>query len=125
MGRFRRIGLMLSVFLMPIGATTCTVEAPPPRSCTPSVEGTGCGTSRSPTVSRGAVFRAWTPANEGGGVISRPDAVWAARHFDLIVVSPSSVDAEGLTAMRRVDPELPILAYMNGAFAQAREGAAY
>lgn len=124
-GRLRRTGLMLGVFLLPIGATTCTVEAPPPRSCTPSPGAAGCGPSESPTGPRGAVFRTWAPANERVGVISRPDALKAAGLFDLIVVSATSVDAKDLAAMRRVDPEIRILAYMNGAFAQAREGDAY
>ena len=127
MSRCRRAGLMLSLFLMPLVATTCTVEAPPERSCTPSAEAADCGaaSSESPAPSRGVVFRTWAPANERVGVIPRPDALEAARHFDLIVVSPSSVDAKDLAAMRRLDPELRILAYMNGAFAQARQGQAY
>jgi len=35
------------------------------------------------------------------------------------------VDTKDLAAMRRLDPELRILVYMNGAFAQARQGEAY
>lgn len=125
MGRLRRTGLVLTVSLMAVATATCTVETSPTRSCTPSADGTGCGISESPTGSRGAEFRAWTPANERDGVISRPDAVWAARHFELIVVWPWAVHPDDLAAMRRADPEIRILAYMNGAFAQAREGAAY
>jgi hypothetical protein len=123
MRRWSRTGLVLGALVSAAGAVSCTADAP--RSCVPGPGGgESCapgGATPSSTPSRGDVFRAWSPANERPGAISRPAALDAAEHFDLIVLSPS-MDTELLAEMRRARPKLRLLVYMNAAFAQAREG---
>lgn len=113
------LGIGLGTPSCPDGAPRSCVDRPgDDERCDPATSG--------PIPSGGTILRTWTPANERVGVVIAPaEAVEAARHFDLIVVLPASLDAEELAAMRRAHPELRILAYMNGAFAQAREGDAY
>lgn len=72
----------------------------------------------------GHVFRAWAPANEGAGRVTRAQAVELAEHFDLVVVSARE-SASHIAAMERVEPDPRLLVYVNAAFAQAGEGDTY
>ena len=118
-GRVRAAGLA-TVLVLAVGG--CTAGAPP--ECDGRTgDADACGTASAtpnPTASRSEVFRAWAPANEREAAISRQEAVGAASHFDLVVLSPS-IDTELIAEMKRVEPRLRLLAYMNAAFAQARD----
>ena len=124
----RAVLLLGAALVSGLGTPSCPADAP--RSCVDHPgDGERCdpgGATSSPTPPGGPIFRTWTPANERVGVVIAPaEAVESARHFDLIVVLPASLDAAELAAMRRAHPGLRILAYMNGAFAQAWEGNTY
>jgi hypothetical protein len=116
---------MLGVLVI-VGTLTCTVEVPTDRSCSPGSDAAGCGPSPSvgPAPSRDGVFQTWAPANERAGVISPAQALEAAGHFDLLVLS-SSIEGEQLRAMAGVDPQLRMLVYLNASFAQSREANTY
>lgn len=114
------------VTVLALAAIGCTAGTPP--GCTGHTDDADrCGTGSvtpGPTPSRNAVFRAWAPANERAGVILRNDALSAAAHFDLLVISPT-IDTDVLAEMERAHRRIRLLVYMNAAFAQARDGETY
>jgi Hypothetical glycosyl hydrolase family 15 len=126
MRRWPPTGLVLGVLVLAAGAVGCPAGSS--RSCEGRAgDDAGCdpGTATmSPSPSRSAVFRAWAPANERIGTVSPRDALDAATHFDLIVMSPT-IERMPLAAMGRIDPHLRLLVYMNAAFAQSSEGDTY
>jgi Hypothetical glycosyl hydrolase family 15 len=115
----RSVAAWMAIGLL-LGLVACTEDRPrgAPRGQSPSA-----GPDGDPSPP-GQIFRTWAPANEREAAISMQDAVGAAAHFDLLVMPPST-DTGSVVEMRRGRPRLRLLVYMNGAFAQARNGDAY
>ena len=118
--------LTTAVTVLALVAVSCPAGAP--RACSGDAgDAKDCGSeSATPSLapSRGAEFQGWAPANERSGEIPRQDALGAATHFDLLVMSPS-IDTKLLAEMERAHPSLRLLVYMNAAFDQSRDGDAY
>jgi len=118
--------LTTAVTVLALVAVSCPAGAP--RACSGDAgDAEDCGSeSATPSLapSGGAEFQAWAPANERSGEIPRQDALGAATHFDLLVMSPS-IDTKLLAEMERAHPRLRLLVYMNAAFDQSRDGDAY
>jgi hypothetical protein len=67
----------------------------------------------------------WAPENEAGDhSVSRSEAVAEARRFDVIVALRWTYRAH-VGAMKAANPDLVLLAYMNGTFAQRSQRRAY
>ena len=82
------------------------------------------GEASVPGSSAPAFLKTWAPANEGVRHAGRARAIEAAEMFDLLVVSPGVFD-RSLPAMRRANPDLTILVYLNAAFVHRRDASAY
>lgn len=69
----------------------------------------------------GPLLRRWTALNMAGGYTPGPaDAEALARRTDLVVANAGLVDAQ-IATMRASNPDLEVLLYLNGTFAQARD----
>ena len=77
------------------------------------------------TAEGGAIRVSWAPENEAGNhTVSRTEAVAEAKRFDVIVALRSTYRSH-VGAMKAANPDLVLLAYMNGTFAQRSQGKAY
>ena len=88
------------------GTTTTTAGSPPPP---PS----------------GNVLKRWAATNGGGSSAqthTQQDAVNDARNYTWIVALQQTFTPTDLAAMRAANPSVKVLAYLNGAYAQANQG---
>ena len=99
-------------------SSSSCAEPAPAEGCPPRVTQPATPPALSP------VLLTWSPANERPGKIDRSRAVEAARRFGLVVVSPGTFSAH-LAAMRRINPRISIVVYLNAAFSQRGEGGKY
>jgi len=73
------------------------------------------------------VLRRWAATNGGGPKAQNPtlaQALAVATNYDLVVATKTSFPAY-VTRMRAANPDLKIVAYLNGTYAQSDQGSAY
>jgi hypothetical protein len=114
-----------SSFSMNVTLTPLTAPDPEP-SPEPTPEPSPSPTPEpTPPAPSGAALGVWSPANEGGArSLTVSQAVAIANRFDTIVALPGAF--RGMAdEMKAANPDLIILAYMNGTFAQETQGTAF
>ena len=73
----------------------------------------------------GRIVHRWAAFNQVPPNFTAAQAAVAAPAFDLATVKPLASMAPVVTAMRNANPQLKVLVYHNGAFAQKNEGTRY
>ncbi len=72
----------------------------------------------------GNALKRWAATMGGPQELTREQALDAARTFDVVIGLPRTYDVYA-AEMRAANPDLKLIAYMNGAYAQSGKGTAY